>query len=437
VWSTVEGSIHTAGIRPLFNAALAIDSFAEAPAANLSLLNAYCSSDQSPRSRIATVTSQTSQLRSIDSDRGACLAGALARAGYETMHFIVKLGDPAKINLGIPHHVLDFASSRHTPIQIQQALRECINHFDPDCVILSGRPSMLSLLAAAVRNRPYFLGPDIVNLHDLPDEGTEFTDDSAQPDDVHWGLFRTSVQRDELRQTLWNAEGVLVPAPESQSRFAPYCRSVRVVPWGGDITVASNDSSTPGCDKPNADGGERVKLCLVNTDSDNESSSGLHAILRQLSTIVPAPSIGFLGGNDSESFAPNTAGINVNETSLRMADCIVFLDGVPHATLAALMVEAMGCGRPVVVPRNGITTYLMSDGVEGVMFEPRHPADVIRAVRRLVADAPLRQKMGAAGRRTVVKRFSWDVIIERGYRPILEQIAWRSGQPLGSSSVWQ
>jgi glycosyltransferase involved in cell wall biosynthesis len=50
-------------------------------------------------------------------------------------------------------------------------------------------------------------------------------------------------------------------------------------------------------------------------------------------------------------------------------------------------------------------------------FEPvdpgRYSADLAAAVNRLLADAALRMRMGAAGRRRVEEHFSWSVVARR------------------------
>jgi glycosyltransferase involved in cell wall biosynthesis len=43
----------------------------------------------------------------------------------------------------------------------------------------------------------------------------------------------------------------------------------------------------------------------------------------------------------------------------------------------------------------------------------RYALDLAEAVNRLMADAPLRTRMGAAGRRRAVESFSWSSIAEQ------------------------
>jgi alpha-maltose-1-phosphate synthase len=89
--------------------------------------------------------------------------------------------------------------------------------------------------------------------------------------------------------------------------------------------------------------------------------------------------------------------------------------------------EAMACERPVVATAIGGIPEVVVDGETGVLVpvefrpdEPMTPADPDRlagdlagAINGLMADPGLRARMGAAGRRRAVERFSWSSIAEQ------------------------
>ena len=89
--------------------------------------------------------------------------------------------------------------------------------------------------------------------------------------------------------------------------------------------------------------------------------------------------------------------------------------------------EAMACGTPVVATATGGIPEVVVDGETGLLvpidqaggaaFDPADPArfsdDLAAAINRLLADAPLRERMGAAGRRRVEAHFSWEAIARR------------------------
>jgi glycogen(starch) synthase len=62
--------------------------------------------------------------------------------------------------------------------------------------------------------------------------------------------------------------------------------------------------------------------------------------------------------------------------------------------------EAMGVGRPVVATGRGGSAEYLEDGENCLLFRAGDAEDLARAVRRLAADAPLRERLRAAGRET-------------------------------------
>ena len=98
--------------------------------------------------------------------------------------------------------------------------------------------------------------------------------------------------------------------------------------------------------------------------------------------------------------------------------------------------EAMACERPVVATAVGGIPEVVVDGETGALVplelsadDPMSPADPDRfardlaaAVNPLMADPDLRARMGAAGRRRAVERFSWSSIADQTvelYRSLL------------------
>jgi glycosyltransferase involved in cell wall biosynthesis len=69
--------------------------------------------------------------------------------------------------------------------------------------------------------------------------------------------------------------------------------------------------------------------------------------------------------------------------------------------------EAMAHGKPVVATSVGGLRDLVIDGETGFLVPPRDPAALRAACERLLADADLRGRLGAAGRARVGERFSW------------------------------
>lgn len=67
--------------------------------------------------------------------------------------------------------------------------------------------------------------------------------------------------------------------------------------------------------------------------------------------------------------------------------------------------EAMACGLPIIAsPLAGATRDLVQDGVNGFVVDPRNLAVLADALKRLIADPGLRQRMGEQARRTIEQK---------------------------------
>lgn len=83
----------------------------------------------------------------------------------------------------------------------------------------------------------------------------------------------------------------------------------------------------------------------------------------------------------------------------READVVVFPSEWDEP-FGLVPVEAMACGTPVIGTARGGSAEFMLDGVNCLRFPAGDPVALAGAVRRLAADAELRGRLTAAGRRT-------------------------------------
>lgn len=70
--------------------------------------------------------------------------------------------------------------------------------------------------------------------------------------------------------------------------------------------------------------------------------------------------------------------------------------------------EAAASGLPVVAGASGGAVEAVRHGVTGFLVPPDDPAELAVVLRRLLADAGLRQRLGAAGRHWVKTEMNWD-----------------------------
>jgi glycosyltransferase involved in cell wall biosynthesis len=94
------------------------------------------------------------------------------------------------------------------------------------------------------------------------------------------------------------------------------------------------------------------------------------------------------------------------------------LDVVVHAStrpepFGRTIVEAMSCGRAVVVAGSGGALELFSDGVDAVRARPNDAALLADAIRDLVRDPERRVRLGAAAHEAALRRFSRSRLAEQ------------------------
>jgi glycosyltransferase involved in cell wall biosynthesis len=73
-------------------------------------------------------------------------------------------------------------------------------------------------------------------------------------------------------------------------------------------------------------------------------------------------------------------------------------------------IEAMSCGVPVVATTGGALPEVVgTSGETGLLVQPNDPEALLDAIRHLLDDAALRERLGANGRQRVIERFTWQV----------------------------
>lgn len=98
----------------------------------------------------------------------------------------------------------------------------------------------------------------------------------------------------------------------------------------------------------------------------------------------------------------------------RPAAAMRALDVIVHASIepepfGLVIAEGLACGRTVVVSAAGGSGELVDDGVDALAFAPGDAGALARVLERCTRDAELRARVGAAGRRSAIRRFDPDV----------------------------
>jgi glycogen(starch) synthase len=100
--------------------------------------------------------------------------------------------------------------------------------------------------------------------------------------------------------------------------------------------------------------------------------------------------------------------------------CDVFAVPALYESFGLAYHEAMQYGKPVIACRAGGMAETVQDGVEGLLIEPENVVAQIEALRRLMRDETLRDRMGRAGAERIRRRNNHDVFARRMETVILD-----------------
>jgi glycosyltransferase involved in cell wall biosynthesis len=86
----------------------------------------------------------------------------------------------------------------------------------------------------------------------------------------------------------------------------------------------------------------------------------------------------------------------------------------------------MAMGKAVVASQTGPGPEIIQPEVNGLLCDPFDPSSIAQAVTRALRDYQLRQRLGAAARKTVEEKYAVDVLLQKNldfYRDCLEHRA--------------
>jgi glycosyltransferase involved in cell wall biosynthesis len=94
-------------------------------------------------------------------------------------------------------------------------------------------------------------------------------------------------------------------------------------------------------------------------------------------------------------------------------------EGMPNALL-----EAMSCAVPSIATRVSGSEDIIEDGVNGLLVEPEQPEQMAEALRRLIEDTELAQRLARAGHATILREYQLSHVTDqclKFYYQILQQ----------------
>lgn len=385
----------------------------------------------------------------------------LSRAGYDVKHIFARNlpWGVGRVEQDLPYRPqpLEFDDRDWNMPEIQRRFHAAVGEYDPDYVIITDSWNSKPLLAEAVGDYPYLLRLQaseclcpLNNLRLFPDGGQCPTHQFASPETCvdclsRLGRFSGALHQAEraisgvgsakyperLKRAFRNAAAVLVVDPLTEAMISPYCQDVRVVTSGFDAARFP----WPWSKEPPRLSSKATILMASLVEDPMKGFTVLHDACRRLwarrqdfellATGEPAGRVDdftrFLGWLSQDELPRH----------LRAADMVV-LPPLGAEALGRTAVEAMAVGRPVIASRIGGLPYTVAEGA-GLLFEPGNAEDLAGKIEILLENAALRQQMGQIGRQRFEEHYTWDVIIERHYKPLmpLKRAAKQAAAPQG------
>jgi glycosyltransferase involved in cell wall biosynthesis len=189
---------------------------------------------------------------------------------------------------------------------------------------------------------------------------------------------------------------------------------------------------------------------IVTTASADSAMKGLPYLLEALAILRRRRAVHLVVVGTLRADGPTARTIR----DLALEDAVTFVSGVSEERLVALYneaavvvvpsvyegfslpaVEAQACGRAVVATTGGaLPEVLGADGETALLVPPANAGALAAAIDRVLDDAPLRARLGAAGRARVAARWTWRHTAERTaahYRAVIAeaQVSRRSVVP--------
>jgi glycosyltransferase involved in cell wall biosynthesis len=113
----------------------------------------------------------------------------------------------------------------------------------------------------------------------------------------------------------------------------------------------------------------------------------------------------YVAANRLEETVTFTGHLDVNDGALDGLDLVVHASIEPEP-LGMVVLEAMAKGKPIIASNEGGPRALLTDGIDGLLIEPRSEVRLAATIMRLARDRGERERMGVAALATVRERFS-------------------------------
>jgi glycosyltransferase involved in cell wall biosynthesis len=205
-----------------------------------------------------------------------------------------------------------------------------------------------------------------------------------------------------------------VSAEDTMRVFKLPEHTVRVVPNGIDTAIFKNSNHTD--KEPNS---------IVMVGNTEDRKKGVVFLLKAIQLLKDDVNVKLSivdRHGDYTRYAPKlvtehglqdrvafTGRLSVDELVRRYSVSEIAVTASVYEGFGLPCAEAMSCGTPVIATRAGALPEIIGSDGAGILVPPADPAALAEAIKRLLRDESLRQRMGKAARKRIEESFSWEV----------------------------
>lgn len=245
-------------------------------------------------------------------------------------------------------------------------------YWDPiDQVWLLSHFERLNLRAADI----IFVVSDVAR-RGLLDEGIEASRIIVNPNGVDPDRFRPNCGGEEIRRLLGIDDRIVLGFTGT---FGP---------WHGTEVLAGAAQLL--------DGQKRWHLLFI---GDGDSRPATESIAR---AAEPKVTTSFLGKIPHSKVAQY-----LDACDILVSPHTPLPDGTEFFGSPTKVFEYLASGRPVIASDLGQIAEVIQNGENGLLVRPGDPSDLARAIERVAADKELAARLGWAGRKSMIERYTW------------------------------
>ena len=99
----------------------------------------------------------------------------------------------------------------------------------------------------------------------------------------------------------------------------------------------------------------------------------------------------------------------------------IFVFPTQYDVWGLVLLEAMRAGLPVISTYVGAIPEIVDDGITGFLVEKQNPVALAEKMEILIKDKDLRDKMGQAGRKKFLEKYTLD-IFEQNLKNVFDEV---------------